>query len=432
MKKERIKAHVSDLVLNEGQISWLPKNPRQWTQTDIDKTKQSLERDSDFHEDRPVLVVHYEDKLLVFGGNLRTTAAKALRWKTIDAVCYTHECEEDKEVIKRRAILDNGSFGEWDIPLLLDEWGDLPLEDWGVKAIWNEVHIPEVDTQEEYERRKKEFEERIAAGEMSEGDEEYQAFLDKFAVKKTTDDCYTPKLVYEAVENYVAERYGADKTKFIRPFYPNGDYRKENYKGLIVVDNPPFSIMSEILKFYNEKGIPFFLFGPHLTLFSSSSSSATAICTGVPVIYENGASVNTSFLTNMEGDVRFRSAPDLYKAVSEAVTATQREKKKELPKYQYDRHVVTTTWLGQLSRLGIDFSAKRNETEAISQLDSQRDSGKAIYGKGYLISEQKYAEREKAEREKAEREKAEREKVEREKVWELSEREREIVRRLSN
>lgn len=136
MKKERIKAHVSDLVLNEGQISWLPKNPRQWTQTDLDKTKQSLERDSDFHEDRPVLVVRYEDKLLVFGGNLRTTAAKALRWKTIDAVCYTHECEEDKEVIKRRAILDNGSFGDWDVMLLADEWGDLPLEDWGVVADW--------------------------------------------------------------------------------------------------------------------------------------------------------------------------------------------------------------------------------------------------------------------------------------------------------
>lgn len=136
MKKERIKAHVSDLVLNEGQISWLPKNPRQWTQTDLDKTKQSLERDSDFHEDRPVLVVRYEDKLLVFGGNLRTTAAKALRWKTIDAVCYTHECEEDKEVIKRRAILDNGSFGEWDVDALANEWDDLPLDDWGVVADW--------------------------------------------------------------------------------------------------------------------------------------------------------------------------------------------------------------------------------------------------------------------------------------------------------
>lgn len=139
MKKERIKAHVSDLVLNEGQISWLPKNPRQWTQTDIDRTKQSLERDSDFHEDRPVLVVRYEDKLLVFGGNLRTTAAKSLRWKTIDAICYTPECEEDKEVIKRRAILDNGSFGEWDVDALANEWDDLPLDDWGVVADWGEA-----------------------------------------------------------------------------------------------------------------------------------------------------------------------------------------------------------------------------------------------------------------------------------------------------
>ena len=82
---------------------------------------------------------------------------------------------------------------------------------------------------EEYERRKKEFEERIAAGEIAEGDEEYQEFLDKFAIKKTTDDCYTPPLVYEAVEQYVAEKYGVPKEKFVRPFYPNGDYQKEKY-----------------------------------------------------------------------------------------------------------------------------------------------------------------------------------------------------------
>lgn len=137
MKKERIKAQVSDLVLNEGQIVWLPKNPRQWTQTAIDNLKKSLERDSDFQEDRPLLVLRYEDKWLVFGGNLRTTAAKALRWNIIDAICYTPECEEDKEIIKRRAILDNGSFGEWDLDALANEWDDLPLDDWGVNMSWD-------------------------------------------------------------------------------------------------------------------------------------------------------------------------------------------------------------------------------------------------------------------------------------------------------
>jgi hypothetical protein len=337
--------------------------------------------------------------------------------------------------LKEIVIKDNGSFGAWDMDMLANEWDDLPLKDWGVDVAWDAVHLEEVDfSKEEYERRKKEFEERIAAGEIEEGDEEYQEFLDKFAIKKTTDDCYTPPLVYEAVEKYVSEKYGIPKEKMVRPFYPNGDYQKERYpKGCVVVDNPPFSIMSEILKFYSERGIPFFLFAPHLTLFSSSSGNATAICTGVAVIYENGASVNTSFLTNMEGEVRFRSAPKLYAMVADAVTQTQKEKKKELPKYQYDKHIVTSTFLGQLSRLGIAFSANREETEGISQLDSQKESGKAIYGKGYLISEQKYAEREYAEREKAEREKAEREKAEREKaeVWELSAREREIVKRLS-
>lgn len=51
MHKERVKARLADLVLNEGQVEWLPSNPRQWTRTDIDKLKKSLQRDEDFQED---------------------------------------------------------------------------------------------------------------------------------------------------------------------------------------------------------------------------------------------------------------------------------------------------------------------------------------------------------------------------------------------
>lgn len=36
---------------------------------------------------------------------------------------------------------------------------------------------------------------------------DYDAFLDKFEVKKTTDDCYTPKEVMDIVINYVNEKY---------------------------------------------------------------------------------------------------------------------------------------------------------------------------------------------------------------------------------
>lgn len=45
---------------------------------------------------------------------------------------------------------------------------------------------------------------------------------------------------------------------------------------------------------------------------------------------------------------------------------SQKHKKRELPKYQYDKHIITTTFLGQLSRYGLEFSANRSETEAIT------------------------------------------------------------------
>ena len=162
----------------------------------------------------------------------------------------------------------------------------------------------------------------------------------------------------------------------------------------------------------------FFLFAPTLTLFSSSSSS-TAIPCGVAVTYANGANVNTSFLTNMESRaVRLRSAPTLYKVVKAANDRNLGMMKKVLPKYSYDRHIITAPWVAALSRLGIDFSVPVAESEPISRLDVQVESKKGIYGKGYIVSDRVYAEREKAEREKAER-------------WELSARERAIVERLN-
>ena len=335
----------------------------------------------------------------------------------------------DDEKRRKLALADNvaSDLSEFDIPALQADWSEKALDDWGLE-------LPDDNTDEDVQRRLDEFKEKIAAGEMKEEDEEYQQFLDKFKLKKTTDDCYTPELVYEAVADWVAKEYGLNRRNFVRPFYPGGDYQKEKYpKDCIVLDNPPFSILAEILTYYKERGVKFFLFAPHLTLFSSSSSSS-ALVIGVTITYENGANVNTSFLTNLEPDeVRARSCPSLYAAVKTANDANLSQMRKEFPKYAYDHHVVTTPMLSPFSRLGIDFVLTKSETVAISQLDAQKESGKAIYGKGYLISDRLFAEREKAEREKAEREKAEREKAEREKAerWELSDREKAIIKKLS-
>ena len=40
---------------------------------------------------------------------------------------------------------------------------------------------------------------------------EYQAFVEKFKPKKTTDDCYTPPLIYETVRDWACEEYGIDR-----------------------------------------------------------------------------------------------------------------------------------------------------------------------------------------------------------------------------
>ena len=103
--------------------------------------------------------------------------------------------------------------------------------------------------------------------------ETYEEFVDKFRPKKTTDDCYTPPEVYEAVADYVSRRFGVRREDMVRPFWPGGDYERFDYPdGCAVVDNPPFSILAGIMEFYLDRGILFFLFAPALTALSSAKS----------------------------------------------------------------------------------------------------------------------------------------------------------------
>ena len=305
----------------------------------------------------------------------------------------------------------------------MEEEYEFDANDWGgmIDSEYLIQPIAEETEEEQIERKRKEFEERMAAGENLEDNPEYQEFLEKYKPKKTTDDCYTPDIVYDAVADWVANQYNVSRANFKRPFYPGGDYQNEQYLPTdIVVDNPPFSIMSQILKFYHERGIRFFLFGPHLTLFSSSCAIyCTALPIGVTVTYANGANINTSFLTNLEDrSIRVRSEPRLYAAVKKANEENLKNLRKELPKYFYDHHIITSSIFSPFSRLGIDFSVPVAESMPIDQLDSQRESGKAIFGKGFIVSDRVFAEREKAEREKVER-------------WELSDREKEIIEKLN-
>ncbi|MBR3619935.1 MAG: ParB N-terminal domain-containing protein [Clostridia bacterium] len=255
-------------------------------------------------------------------------------------------------------------------------------------------------------------------GEAEEGEEEYSEFLEKFEAKHTTDDCYTPVKVYDAVAGWVEKEYGVSRKKFVRPFYPGGDYQKEKYKkGDIVVDNPPFSIMSEIINFYMETGQPFFLFAPCMALFNYlTREGVCAVCVQSSVIYENGAVVPTSFLTNLD-TCRARTASELFKAIKQAVDEIKAESRKEVPKYIYPDFVATAAMLGKFSKYGVDMKISNEDSVTISELDAMKEQGKAIYGKGLLLSEKAAAEKAAAEKAAATR-------------WQLSDREKAIVKSL--
>jgi hypothetical protein len=373
---------------------------------------------------------------------------KWAKWQKRPEVPTLSAYDFDADELEEFVAKDNISYGRWS-DSILDKWSEKQLAEWGVGlAKFSVSEQPLLQPQEQptaptdsdtsadgsdYEKTMQELRAKLEAGEISEDDEEYQAFVSKFEAKKTTDDCYTPTNVYEAVVSWCEKEYGINRNKIVRPFYPGGDYEHYPYKeGDVVIDNPPFSILSKIMRFYNEKGIKYFLFAPTLTLFSSSSSSCTAIGTGVAVTYENGAKVNTSFVTNMNGDVRFRSCPELYRLIKEADDANLKERHKELPKCEYPDNVITSTQLAYLSKYGIEFSANMNETYKISALESQKEHKKAIFGSGYLVSDaaaqaaQAAREAAQAAREAAQAAREDKKTV----VWEFSENERKIIEKL--
>lgn len=217
---------------------------------------------------------------------------------------------------------------------------------------------------------------------------EYDAFVEKFKPKKTTDDCYTPPLVYDAVADWVAETYGLDREKFVRPFYPDGDYEAEDYPAdCVVVDNPPFSILKQIKQFYHEHGILFFLFAPGLTLFSSSDEKETYITAYADITYENGANVKTGFVTNLTPDILVQSAPELTQRIKEANAEALKASRRELPKYKYPVNVLTASMGNYLSSHCVGWTLRREDAAFVRCLDAQRPAGKNIFGGGFLLSE---------------------------------------------
>lgn len=278
---------------------------------------------------------------------------------------------------------------------------------------------------------------------------DYEGFVEKFKPKKTTDDCYTPPEIYDTILEWLGENVDLKGREIKRPFYPGGDYKAEHYPdNCVVVDNPPFSILSKIINFYVASGVKFFLFAPTLTMASAKISGRTDIdityiTCGVTVTYANGAIVNTSFVSNLFGDVRVWACHELYQRIKRVNDRCVKEKKVRPPVFDYPGNVTSAAILSRLPKHGVSIKIKKQECRYISALDSQKRVSKGIFGSGFLLSDRAAAEKAAAEKmlekniveEKAMQEKAAAEKAAAEKaaaiVWELSEREKRIIKELN-
>lgn len=260
-----------------------------------------------------------------------------------------------------------------------------------------------------------------ATSQKKETFEDYEGFVEKFKPKKTTDDCYTPPKVYDAVCSWVEKEFGISRANFVRPFFPGGDYEHYDYpNGCIVVDNPPFSIISQITDFYVGSGQKFFLFAPSLTLFTAGKKCCNII-TDACIRYDNGAVVNTSFVTNLDTGNVIRLEPGL----KEIINAAQDTRcKAKHPVYAFPDNFVTAARLKKaLTAAESPIRIKKSETHYCQNLDDMKANNKHAFGGGFLISDAA------AERIFCPNKNDKNENVT---YWHLSNREREIVEGLNN
>ena len=405
--------------LNIDDLKPDPNNAKEHPAWQIEQIKASIET---FGNLDPIGI--WGDDNLIVEGHGRWLALKELGYNEAECIRLDWLSEEERKAyaLAHNKLTMNSGF-DWDaLKINMDAISEIDMSLFGFKA---------GEGGDWFENRDK------WNGEDQEGNEEYNAFLDKFEEKKTTDDCYTPDNIYEVVAEYVAKTYKKKVGDFVRPFYPGGDYQKHEYKkGAVVVDNPPFSILAEIVDFYIEKGVGFFLFAPALAALNyCNRPTVTAVCVHEGVTYENGATVATSFVTNLEGGTYIaRSDPELTRTILDTNKENLRKIHKEQARLEYPDEVITSAKLGWLSKYGQAMNVKRSHAIFIRSLDAQKEAGGGIYGGALLMSEAQTQERRGAELLASKEAEKRRNTVEEHDttVWTLSEREREIVKGLGD
>lgn len=205
--------------------------------------------------------------------------------------------------------------------------------------------------------------------------ETYDEFVNKFKPKLTTDDCYTPPKIYSVILEWVKKYYGVNE-RILRPFNPNDDYKKYDYSNAVVVDNPPFSILAKIIDYYLDNDVKFFLFAPALTCFTylAKNRKICILPINVNIKYDNGAIVNTGFITNLENNA-ININSELYKLIKNC------HEDKSQRKIKHSCDYICIGNCDKLAKCGVDFKIKSFK-EFVRKKDNYE-----IFGGGALLHE---------------------------------------------
>ena len=119
-----VNIEIKKVKLTEIKLN--PDNPRRIGNVGMDRLVKSLQ---DFPEMMQLREIVVDETMTVLGGNMRTLALRKAGAKECTAKIVSGLTPEQK---REFVIKDNSSFGEWDFDLLANNWGDLPIADWGV------------------------------------------------------------------------------------------------------------------------------------------------------------------------------------------------------------------------------------------------------------------------------------------------------------
>ena len=109
-----------------------PKNPRKWKHdSEIKNLAESIRKNPDFFEARPILLSDRTGILMIIGGERRWEAARHLGLTQAPSYLFHNLTEEREDEIMNR---DNVHSGVWD-EAKLQSWNKEQLQSWGVDGV---------------------------------------------------------------------------------------------------------------------------------------------------------------------------------------------------------------------------------------------------------------------------------------------------------